>query len=486
MNEATEIVLASNRGPITFVRTKGGFETKRGAGGLAGALDPVARALGHRAAWIAATTSQHDREALHEGAADGLAETLGYPVYLLDIPPETYARYYDMVSNRMLWFAHHCLFDEVTVEHIEEGLTDYVEAYAPVNERFARAVCEVAETDALVLFQDYHLATAPAALRALRPQQPIFHFTHSSFCGTEGLNRLPREISTGIISGMLGADLLGFHVARWVHAFLDAAEWMGAEVDRTQGAVRHDGRTTWVREYPIQIEAASLSERASGESAGAWHGRFDELAGEGRLVVRADRIEPSKNIIRGFEAFEQLLDKRPELARDTRFAACIYPSRASMPEYQRYRVAIIETAERICKRFPDVVHLYLEDDFDRTLGALRRYDVLLVNPLMDGMNLVAKEGPLLNQNDGVLVLSAGAGSAEEMAEGAVMIEDATDIAETAAALERALDMDPRERRERAQRLRSDAVRAAPERWIDDQVQDLQAILRSGSPLSAPC
>jgi trehalose 6-phosphate synthase len=486
MEEDTSVVFVSNRGPVSFIRSDSGFETKRGAGGLAGAMDPVARRLGPNAVWIAAATSDADREALHSGAADGLAEELGYPVYLLDIDPETYARYYDEVSNRMLWFANHCLWDEMGIEGFGEPELDAWEnAYEPVNRRFAQAVYEVAEPSSFVLFQDYHLYTAPGHLRRMRPDQVIFHFTHSSFCSQEGLDHLPRPIPQAVIEGMLGADLLGFHVAAWVHGFLDCAERIGATVDRSTGLVEHDGRKTWVREYPIPVDGDDLRERASGPEAQEWARNFRSRT-DGPLLVRADRTEPSKNIVRGFEAFGLLLDRRPDLAGSSHFVACVYPSRQTMAEYRAYADRVKDCVERINERHPGSIDLFMEDDFDRTLGALKVYDVLLVNPLMDGMNLVSKEGPVVNEKSGVLVLSRGAGSFEEMGAAAVEISDPKDVEETTKALETALDMPADERSRRAEALRRRAQAHRPEDWIESQLVDLEAIQDGGPPVSPAC
>ncbi|MDQ3958483.1 MAG: trehalose-6-phosphate synthase [Actinomycetota bacterium] len=484
MRDDTTIVLVSNRGPVSFVETADGFETKRGAGGLAGALDPVARRLGDRAVWVAAATSAADRKAVEAGAADGLGGQLGYPVYLLDIEPATYARYYDVVSNRMLWFANHCLWDELNVKTFgAEELRAWEDAYQPVNRLFAKAVAEVAGRSGLVLFQDYHLSTAPAELRRMRPDQTIFHFTHSSFCGPEdGLERVPRPIPQAVIEGLMGADLVGFHVAQWVHNFLDCCARIGADVDRAKGLVRHEGIDTWVRSYPIPIDAEDLRERAAGEAAAAWAERFRNVT-DGPLVVRADRAEPSKNVVRGFEAFGALLDRRPDLADSARFVACLYPSRQTMPEYRRYLDEIEAAADKVNARHPDAITLYMKDDFDRTLGSYRHYDVLLVNPIMDGMNLVSKEGSCLNSNDGVLVLSRGAGSFEELGRHAVAIEDQMDIASTAAALERAIDMPRDERRRRADELRRISTARKPGDWIDSQLDDLEAIQAGDEPIT---
>ena len=475
------VVLVSNRGPVSFVEAEEGFDITRGAGGLAGALDPVARRLGDRAVWIASATSDTDREALRAGAADGLDEQLGYPTYLLEIEPSTYARYYDVVSNRMLWFAVHCLWDELGIKEFgEDELHAFEDAYEPVNARFAQAVLEVAEADSLVLFQDYHLTTAPGNLRRARPDQTIFHFTHSSFCGPEGLERVPEPIPRKIIEGMLGADLLGFHVPAWCDGFMQCCEHIDAKVDYDAGLVERDGRRTWVRAYPIPTDPGDLQERASGGPAREWAKR---LAGHhtGPFVVRADRTEPSKNIVRGFEAFGRLLDRRQDL-RGATFIACLYPSRQSMPEYQRYTEEIERTVAEVNERHPGAIDLYMEDDFDRTVGALMIYDVLIVNPIMDGMNLVSKEGPSVNVKDGVVMLSKGAGSFQELGPHVVPIEDALDIEETERALERALDMPSDERQRRAGALRRKVESSKPADWIEGQIEDLAAIQDHGEPM----
>jgi trehalose 6-phosphate synthase len=481
MDEDLKVALVSNRGPVSFLPGENGFDTKRGAGGLSGALDPVAEALGDRAVWIAAAISKTDREAVAAGESRRLRDDLGYWVKMLDIEPGTYARYYDVVSNRMLWFANHCLWDELEIKDFgKEELHAWDDAYVPVNQLFADTVAEITDDSWIVLFQDYHLSMAPQFLRQQRPNTTIFHFTHSSFCGPDaGLERLPSPIPRNVIEGMLGADLVGFHIRAWVNNFLDCCERIGAKVDRDEGLVHHEGHRSWVREYPIPIDAADLRERAAGEEAARWAQRF---AGRntGRVIVRADRTEPSKNIIRGFEAFGLLLDQRPDL-RDTRFVACLYPSRQSMPEYQRYAEGIEKVVAEVNERHPDSIELFMKDDFDRTLGALSLYDVLLVNPIMDGMNLVAKEGPTLNQTDGVLVLSSGAGAFEELGPHAVDIEDPLDIEETVGALARALEMDPGERKRRAEGLRSVVEASTPEGWIGAQLEDLQRIKRGEDP-----
>jgi trehalose 6-phosphate synthase len=481
VNDDQGVVLVSNRGPVSFVKENGGFGLKRGAGGLAGALDPVARRLGDRAMWIAAATSDDDRAAVEAGAVADLREQLGYEVHMLSFDPEVYSGYYDAVSNGMLWFANHCLWDEVGITGFgKEDLDRWQDCYLPVNERFAREVLDNAAPDALVLFQDYHLSTAPRAVRRARPDQAICHFTHSSFCGPKGFEPIPDPIPRTIIEGMLGADLLGFHVPAWSEGFMRAAETFGAKVDRKAGLVHLDGRRTWVRSYPIPIDASELRGRASREEVRQWAQRFENER-NGPLIVRADRLEPSKNMVRGFEAFERLLDRRADLQGKTKFIACLYPSRESMDEYQRYADRVEQMVDRINSRYPGSIILFTNDDFDRTVGAYLVYDVLIVNSIMDGMNLVSKEGPAVNERAGVVVLSTMAGSFDELGEWAVAIENAFDIDETADALEVALAMPSDERQKRAAEMRAAVESSKPETWIETQMEDLAAIQSGGEP-----
>jgi trehalose 6-phosphate synthase len=468
---------------VTFTKTEGGFETARGAGGLSAALDSVARELGERAVWIAAATSETDREALDAGEVEIVQKELGYRLQLLDIEPDIYRRYYDVVSNRMLWFANHCLWDELDIREFgEEELHAWETAYEPVNKKFARAAAEATEDASIVLFQDYHLSAAPRLLREARPEETIGHFTHSSFCGPFGLDRLPRPIPGEVIEGMLGADIVGFHVKQWADGFIECAARIGADIDEETGYITWQGRHVWIRAYPIPIDAEDLRTQAKSPAVQRWAERFRQ---DGPLLVRADRAEPSKNIVRGFEAFGRVLDRRPDLASSARFVACLYPSRETMPEYRRYALQIREAAQAVNARHPGSVELFLEDDFERTLGALLVYDALIVNPLMDGMNLVSKEGPAVNQNDGVLILSSKAGSHEQLADFAFTIRDPLDVEETARAIEGALDAPQLKRAARATAMTAAVEQGSSKGWIQSQLNDLLEVSRGQPPITPP-
>jgi trehalose 6-phosphate synthase len=478
------VILASNRGPVSFVKAGQGYEIKRGAGGAAPALNRAARRLQNNAHWIAAMTSKVDREAVASGAGKGLSEMLGYSLDLLDIEPDIYSAYYNVASNRMLWFAHHCLFEEIGMESFgKREVVAWEKAYEPVNRLFAETVARYADDQSLVFFQDYHLTTAPLDLRQILSHQPSAHFTHSAFCGPHGLRHLPADIARRVIEGMLGADLVGFHVHNWVRGFLASCLEMGFEVDWNRITVKHNGRETWIRTYPLPIDAEYLRSRARGRKAQRWIREFEKI--DGPLIVRADRMEPSKNIVRGFEAYGMLLDRRPDLAKNARFVACLYPSRESMPEYQRYAKQVQAASDAVNARHPDSIRLFLRDSFDRTVAALSLYDVLLINPLMDGMNLVAKEGPALNDRGGVVVLSEGAGAFSELGSEVVGIKDPSNIEDTADALELAIEMGGDDRQRLASILREKVESNRPDDWIEDQVRDLAAVRGGREPLTPP-
>jgi trehalose 6-phosphate synthase len=188
--------------------------------------------------------------------------------------------------------------------------------------------------------------------------------------------------------------------------------------------------------------------------------------------VRVDRMEPAKNLLRGFWALDELLRMRPSLVGEVVMLALAYPSRQTLPEYLAYTAEVEQAARRVNDTWATgdwaPVILDVADDAGRSAAALVRYDVLLVNPLRDGLNLVAKEGPLLNTTDGVLALSREAGAYAEL-EGAALAVDPVDVSGTAAVLLQALDMAPHERAQRAESLRERVTRRKPGEWLADQL-----------------
>lgn len=475
MSDRSPIVVASNRGPIALVRqADGNVIEKRGVGGLVTAVGGATR--GREASWVAAaiTDEDHERVAAGSGRLD-LADDEGgvLHVRLADIDRDDYRTYYDDFSNRVLWFVHHGLWDEVPDLRSEHA--GAWETYRAVNARFAALVDEEAEDEALVFSQDYHLSLVPAGLRARRSDVAIAHFQHTPFAPPDRYAALPGEWGRTLLEGMLAADVVGFHADRWVERFLACcAAVLGARIEDT--TVHHRGHATRVGAYPIGASPEVLAAEAAHPRVRDRLERLERTLDGRLLMLRVDRTDLSKNIVRGFLAFEQLLERREDLRARVLHAAFLTPSRGGVPEYLTYMQEVHAIVERINTRFgtPEgaPVLLDIQDDFQRTLAGFRRYDVLVVNAVSDGMNLVAREGPIVNERDGVLVLSRETGAAAELGEAALVI-DPFDVGDTSRAMERALDMDADERRSLAGRLRPRAAGAPPEHWLERQIEDLQ-------------
>jgi trehalose 6-phosphate synthase len=455
-----EILVVSNRGPLSFSRNEQGeLQTRRGAGGLVATLG--SSIADRSATWIAAAITDEDREA----AQHGMIEAEGFRLRSLVIDPDEYRMFYDVVANSTLWFMHHGLFDLPRRPRIDRRWREAWDAYRSVNDAFADAVADEASEGAVVLVHDYHFSLVGERLAHARPDLRAVHFHHTPFCEPSALRTLPDHVADELMRGLHGFKACGFHSSRWADCYSAAVASELGETARTfvaPAAADH-----------LDIEKVAASEECAQELAD-----LEEAVGERRLIVRVDRIELSKNLLRGFLAFDDLLRGRPELIGRVVFAAFVYPSREGLPEYLAYRQEVEGLAARLNQRWgrPDWTPILLDtsDFFPRSVAALRRYDVLLVNPIRDGLNLVAKEGALLNERDGVLALSREAGAWEELGEGALEINP-FDVAGTSESLAEALDMEPDERTRRAAVLKRAASRRTPNDWLYDQLRAAGAL-----------
>lgn len=457
---ARPVVIASNRGPVSYRREDGRLVARRGGGGLVSGLGPLLDE--GRATWIAAALSDDDRAAAAEGrpAADGLA------VHLLPFGDDELRRYYDVVANETLWFTHHGLFDLTRTPAYDLDWRMSWEAYRRVNHRFADAVAEVAPDGAAVLVQDYHLTLLAPVLRERRPDLRLVHFHHTPFAGPDGLRVLPPGARTEMLTGLDAHHACGFHTEEWAGNYVQSRDRFLPGRGPTEGGA-HTFHAT------LNSDAAALRATADSPDCAAALASLEELVGERRLLVRVDRMELSKNIVRGFEAFDRLLEHRPDLRGDVTFLACCYPSRLGVPAYARYRDEVEAAAARVNERWGgdgwNPVELLTDDDYPRSVAALRRYDVLVVNPVRDGLNLVAKEGPMVNERHGQVVLSTEAGAFSELL-GAADAVSPFDVEATATAMADALDRPEADRRSRAALLRRSAGARTPSDWLDDQLR----------------
>ncbi len=480
MTSGAALVLASNRGPVSFGRTDtGALEARRGGGGLVSGMSGLGD-LARNAVWVCAALSDTDRDAARE-APGGRLDQVGHDVgasavRMLALDPSTFKRAYNGVANGTLWFVHHLLYDTAARPTFDRSWARAWSSYVDYNQAFALALDEEAAPSAKVLVQDYHLCLVPDQLRQRRPDLRIAHFSHTPWAPPDYFRLLPDDVATALLEGMLGADHVGFLTYRWAGSFMDCCEVvLGADVDRDAQTVTWKGRTSDVGVHPLGVDADGMRQRAAEADV---ESRFDALRrsiGDRVALVRVDRTELSKNIVRGLEAYRELLRVHPEWRERVVHVAFAYPSRHDLPEYREYTAAVQRVAAEIDEEFAtptwQPLLLHVQDDFARSLAAYRLADVLLVNPVRDGMNLVAKEGPVLAENGCVLVLSREAGAAEAMSADALVINP-FDVTETAEVLHRALSMDPDERRRRTEGLVAAATAMPPSAWLASQLDAL--------------
>ncbi len=473
----TPLVLVSNRGPVTF-ESDG---VRRGTGGLVTAL--IGLASHREVTWIAsamteedvATANQHDGQPFRVSAPDGGE----YLVKLVASDPEVYDRFYKIFANPLLWFIQHYLWDLSNAPDIRRHETEAFElGYNVVNEDLARAVLE--EIDGvekpIVMVHDYHLYTLPGLVRRARPDVFLHHFVHIPWTQPDAWRVLPSFIRRELYAGILANDIVGFHTRSYRRNFLQCCrDLLGLEVDFERGVVYTEDREVWVRAYPLPIDAGAVQAVAQRQATRDFE---HELLRRRRdhLILRVDRADLSKNVLRGFGAFDVFLEQHPEFRERVTFIAQLMPSRTDVPEYAEYLERIEAVVAVVNHRHgsPDwmPIQLKLRDDLEEAVAAYKHYDLLIVNAMFDGMNLVAKEGPMVNERAGVSILSENTGAHEELSEYALSVNP-FDIQELADSIHAALTMPVEERERRHEGLKSIVTARNPGDWIDEQLADIR-------------
>lgn len=469
------LLVASNRGPVSLVAGPAGVEVVRGGGGLVSGMRSALQDSG--GLWVCCAMSEQERQTA-SAAPDGHLraaglDTGGLDVRMLPVDAATFHDAYNGVANETLWFVHHLLYDIPTEPVLDAAFHACWAGYERYNEAFADALAAEAAPGATVMVQDYHLFLVPRLLRERRPDVAIGHFTHTPWAPAEYFNLLPDNITHRLLAGLLGADYLGFHCARWAEAFVSCCErLLGARVDSERRVVEHNGRSTRVGVHALGTDAAALRERAAQPDV---EQRLDELrrrVGGRRVIGRVDRAELSKNIVRGLLAYRELLRNRPQWRGQVVHVAYAYPSRQDLRRYRDYLRAVRQVADEIVEEFgtDDWTPVVLEtaNDYAGSLSALRASDVLLVNSLRDGMNLVAQEGAILADDGCALVLSRDAGAVDLLGPHALVVNP-FDVARTADALHAALSMPDDERRARTARMVAAATALPPAAWFAEQL-----------------
>ncbi|MEU9382345.1 trehalose-6-phosphate synthase [Streptomyces sp. NPDC048279] len=468
-----EVLVASNRGPVSYeVRpddADGALHAKRGGGGLVSGLSAIGPDA--NAVWVCAALSDGDREAVRraEGGRLPAGDTGGQQVRMLDIAPDVFADAYNGIANSVLWFVHHMLYQTPLEPVFDAEFRRQWASYQAYNQAFAEALAQEAGQGAVVVIQDYHLALAPRMLRRLRPDLRIGHFSHTPWAPPDYFRLLPDDIAAELLSGILGADHAAFLTRRWADAFVACCHAVLGPGIPAAGETR-------IGVHGLGADAEFLRKRSHEPDVDERMRTLREEIGEDRrTIVRVDRTELSKNIVRGLLAYRQLLDDHPEWRERVVHVAFAYPSRQDLAVYRDYTAEVQRVADDINSTYGTAgwtpVVLHVKDDFARSLAAYRLADVALVNPIRDGMNLVAKEIPVVSDEGCVLVLSREAGAYEELGEDAVVVNP-YDIGGTAAALQEALTMGVEERAERTKRLAAAATALPPTAWFLEQLAAL--------------
>ena len=455
------LILVSNREPYARRRGADGVRFERTAGGLVTALDPVMRGSG--GVWIA---WQPEAEAQMESRFLVPAEAPQFTLRQVPLTKREVARYYLGFANRALWPLFHYFLDRC---RFDEGEW---QQYVQVNERFAEAAAEEAKPGDVVWVHDYHFCLLPQMIRERRRGEgPIAFFLHIPFPPEEVFRILPWRRQ--VLSGLLGADLVGFHTPEYAGDFLGCCErLLGAEVDHRRGIVRWQKREVRVGAFPIGIDVAEFAEAAAEPAAAERAVRIRQSIGAGapHLILGVDRLDYSKGIVERLQAIDVLLEQHPELRRKLVFLQVAVPSRTQVKEYGELKRQIDELVGRIngkhgTPRWQPIRYLYRSVPRQELVALYRAADVCLVTPLRDGMNLVAMEFAACRQDGGgVLVLSEFTGASQQLGKGAVLVNPFA-IHETAETLAAVLAMSEEERRERMAELQSRVAECDVHSWL---------------------
>ena len=496
VNELTELceaifsqrplILVSNRGPVEHQMSGDGRpEARRGSGSVVTAFNSLAQKF--EFTWVASAMGEGDRVVSENGQGPHIKSPLpGHEINLRYVvtPRRVYHKYYNILCNPLLWFLQHYMWNPPYNPNVDAAVHDAWESgYIPVNQAFANAViseAQAVELAPIVIGHDYHLYLMPEFVRKEVPEAVIQHFVHIPWPTPQYWHMIPDYIIRRICESLCTTDLLGFQTIGDVRCFLDTVEEFVPDVtvDRTSHTVARNGRTTSVKVYPISINVEEVQRIANTPRALDYENRLSADTGD-VTIVRIDRAEPNKNIVRGFRAYELMLTRYPELKGKVKFLAFLVPSRTHIRQYQRYMDEIQQVIQQINNNHGtddwQPIVPFIENNYTQAIAGMKLYDVLLVNTIIEGMNLVAKEGPVVNNRDGVLVLSHSSGVYQQLSDGAISVSP-TDIEGTMEALHQAITMSAEDRKARAARMLNSVCREDINHWLYQQMNDISGIL----------
>lgn len=477
------LIIVSNRGPVEFYKYDSRIEMRRGAGGLVSTLLPLMEAL--NGVWIASAMTPGDKEIAKEYPENRVPipeEDPRFWVPFVMVDPDKYEYYYSTISNPLLWFVQHYMWCCPYTPEIDDRIhLAWNEGYQYVNEKFAEKVLAESkrnDKEPLIMLQDYHLYLCPAYIRKKMKKALLSQFIHIPWPQAEYFNILPEYMRKAIMEGLLSNNLLGFHIPRYANNFIQTCDENGLEVDYKEGIIWHQGQATHVKSYPISIDYDGIQELASSEEVSRNEKIIKEIKGDYFLFYRTDRADLSKNIIRGFQAYELFLHKYPQYQGKVKFLSTGKPTRQQIREYHDYYHDMMDIIENINVKYGNddwkPIELIFKADYKLVVAAFKNYDCIIVNPIADGMNIVPKEASVVNEQNGVLILSDKAGCYEELKEYSLNVNP-FDVSETAEAFHTALTMDEKEKKHRLDGLKNKISERNIFHWIADQFEDMERL-----------
>jgi trehalose 6-phosphate synthase len=478
------LIVASNRGPVQYRVINETIEGRRASGGVATALNALVQNMDF--IWISSAMGEGDRLAT-EGIADrALASPIpGHKLHLKFVisSRRIYHKFYNVLCNPLLWFLHHYMWNPPYNPNIDNAIHDaWSTGYTTVNRAFADSILDSVKKASLrpiVLSHDYHLYLVPGFIRDECAEAIIQHYVHVPWPTPRYWQMLPTYMAQAICVSLCKSDIVGFQTDQDVQSFLDCVEVFvpESEVDRSTNTITTGVRICMAKTYPMSVNVEEV--RAIAHSARSIE--YEKTLGKGsrkQAIVRIERMEPHKNIVRGLKAYELLLKHHRELHGHVVFLALLVPSRTHIQQYRRYMDDIDAVIKHINYTYGTSewipIEAFIENNYAQAVAAMKIYDVLLVNTLIEGTNLIAKEGPVVNSCNGVLILSKTSGAYPELASGVLAVTP-TDIEGTAEAMYKAVTMDPSERKKFADLLRTSIEENGLDKWLYNQLTDLAAL-----------
>lgn len=479
------LILASNRGPVEYrIDKEKGLRLTRGSGGVVTALSAVSRYV--ELTWIASTMGEGDRRIASQQNGRFQVQLPDQNLYIRFVTStrNVYHKYYNIFCNPTLWFIQHYMWNSPYSPNIDANIHDAWEnGYIPINRAFADAIIAEGANDDIppvVMLNDYHLYLTGDYIRRHMPSAILQHFIHIPWPAPSYWQLFPDKIRKSILGSLCACDIVGLQTSRDVHQFLNCCKEFlsGVRVDYDKRTVFHRGHLTKVMNYPVSVDVASLTRLARSPRVQDYKEKLRPYFGE-KTIVRVDRSEPSKNIIRGLRSFDKLLEQHPEFIQRVKLVCFLVPSRSGIKQYQKYTQEVFNLVDMINTKYGvddwEPIKVFFENNYAQAIAGMSLYDVLYVNPVIDGMNLVAKEGPIVNSKNGVLILSEAAGACEQLKKNVIAVSPA-DIEGTTQALYDALTMDAEERKRRNDALRNSIKANDITKWLYLQFNDLKSLI----------